>query len=75
MWTMKVQFTSTTGDYSTALSDGLATDCDIERISDYSFSIQLSEQNAKDLRAMWNTRMRGLIACDNILKQVLELRK
>ena len=75
MWTMKVQFTSMTGDYSTALSDGLTTDCDIERISDYSFSIQLSEQNAKDLRAMWNTRMRGLIACDNILKQVLELRK
>jgi len=30
----------------------------------------LDEANAKDLRAMWNTRIRGLIAADEILQAI-----
>ena len=32
--------------------------------------IPFGEANAKDLRAMWNTRIRGLIAADEILQAI-----
>ena len=41
----------------------------INELSDFSKEIQI-ENNAKDLRAMWNTRIRGLIAADEILQAI-----
>lgn len=75
MWHLVATISSKDNVYSTALSDGLATDSEIDRISETKFQFALNENSAKDLRAMWNTRMRGLIACDNVLKELEELRK
>jgi succinate dehydrogenase flavin-adding protein (antitoxin of CptAB toxin-antitoxin module) len=46
----------------------LATDCDTRWLNDNRFQISLEELHAKDMRAMWNTRLRGLIATDSVLK-------
>ena len=51
-----------------ALAACLATDCETPWNDDASFSIHLEESACKDLRAMWNTRLRGLIATDSVLK-------
>lgn len=37
-------------------------------IEDNSLSFTLSEPRAKDLRAMWNTRVRSLIIANNVLE-------
>ncbi len=74
MWHLVATISSRDNLYSTALSDGLATDSEIDRISETKFQFALNEKSAKDLRAMWNTRMRGIIACDNVLKELEELR-
>jgi hypothetical protein len=37
-------------------------------IKDNSLSFTLSEARAKDLRAMWNTRVRSLIIANNVLE-------
>ena len=37
-------------------------------IEDNSLSFRLSEPRAKDLRAMWNTRVRSLIIANNVLE-------
>ena len=37
-------------------------------IKDNSLSFILSESRAKDLRAMWNTRVRSLIIANNVLE-------
>jgi len=37
-------------------------------IEDDSLSFTLSESRAKDLRAMWNTRVRSLIIANNVLE-------
>jgi len=50
-----------------ALAASLATECDLTW-ADHGFSIRVEEATCKDLRAMWNTRLRGLIATDNVLK-------
>jgi len=50
-----------------ALAASLATECEVEWVS-HGFSIRVEEATCKDLRAMWNTRLRGLIATDNVLK-------
>jgi hypothetical protein len=44
----------------------MITDCEIIN-HENSFSIEIIEQKAKDLRAMWNTRIRGLIAVDSLM--------
>ncbi len=75
LWLLNATITSQSTLYSKALADGLATDCEIYRVNDSSFQFVLSEENVKDLRAMWNTRMRGIIACDNVLKELEEIRK
>jgi len=75
MWHLVATISAKDNVYSTALSDGLATDCEIERLSDTKFQFSLNENSVKDLRAMWNTRMRGIIACDNVLKELEDLRK
>lgn len=51
-----------------SLAASLATECEVEWISASSFETIISEVTCRDLRAMWNTRMRGLIATDNVLK-------
>ena len=50
-----------------ALAASLATECKVQW-ADHGFSITVEEATCKDLRAMWNTRLRGLIATDNVLK-------
>ncbi len=37
-------------------------------IKDNALSFTLSEARAKDLRAMWNTRVRSLIIANNVLE-------
>ena len=53
-----------------ALQESLASEAETRSIDDQQFSFNLHEANAKDLRAMWNTRIRGLIAADEILKVI-----
>ena len=53
-----------------AMQESLASEAETTSIDDQQFSFNLHEANAKDLRAMWNTRIRGLIAADEILKVI-----
>ena len=53
-----------------AMRDSLVSETESESIDANTFSFQLHEANAKDLRAMWNTRIRGLIAADEILQAI-----
>ena len=53
-----------------AMQDSLIPETESTSIDDYTFSFRLDEANAKDLRAMWNTRIRGLIAADEILQAI-----
>lgn len=56
-----------------ALADCLTTDEQTTFTDDgLRFSFELNNLVAKDLRAMWNTRIRGLIATDNVLKVINE---
>jgi hypothetical protein len=55
-------------DDTLALAACLATDCKTTWTSETAFTIELEEAACKDLRAMWNTRLRGLIATDSVLK-------
>jgi hypothetical protein len=56
-----------------ALADCLTTDEETTFTEDgMKFSFELDNLVAKDLRAMWNTRIRGLIAVDNVLKVINE---
>ncbi|MBT60333.1 MAG: hypothetical protein CMA63_02120 [Euryarchaeota archaeon] len=51
-----------------ALADALATDETVSwNIDSTQFQFSLHESKCKDLRAMWNTRIRGLIAVDSLL--------
>ena len=53
-----------------AMRDSLVSETESESIDGNTFSFRLHEANAKDLRAMWNTRIRGLIAADEILQAI-----
>tara|TARA_Y100000766_G_scaffold29076_1_gene20205 strand:+ start:391 stop:663 length:273 start_codon:yes stop_codon:yes gene_type:complete len=53
-----------------AFQDSLISETQSTTIDENSFSFRLDEANAKDLRAMWNTRIRGLIAADEILQAI-----
>ncbi len=55
--------------YPSHLAAAMATECEIS-ISDDSIGFTLTESRAKDLRAMWNTRMRSLIAADSVLQVI-----
>ena len=52
------------------MRDSLVSETESESFEDNTFSFRLNEANAKDLRAMWNTRIRGLIAADEILQAI-----
>ena len=53
-----------------ALRDSLVSETESQLVDSNSFCFELREENAKDLRAMWNTRIRGLIAADEILQAI-----
>ena len=53
-----------------AMRDSLVSETESESFEDDTFSFRLDEANAKDMRAMWNTRIRGLIAADEILQAI-----
>ncbi len=52
------------------MRDSLVSETESESFELNTFSFRLNEANAKDLRAMWNTRIRGLIAADEILQAI-----
>jgi|TARA_B110000444_G_scaffold76857_1_gene72602 hypothetical protein len=67
-WRLTLQVESTDKDNTKALADALTTDEAIEwDDGQTSFRFSIEESKAKDLRAMWNTRVRGLIAVDSLL--------
>ena len=68
MWELTLLVQSRTVTDTQALAACLATDCETNWKNETSFSIQLNEAACKDLRAMWNTRLRGLIATDSVLQ-------
>lgn len=68
MWQLTLRVQSRNQTDTRALAACLATDCETPWNDDDSFSIHLEESACKDLRAMWNTRLRGLIATDSVLK-------
>ena len=68
MWHLNLRIQSASDDDTKALAACLATDCETYWYGSSAFSIQLDEAHCKDLRAMWNTRMRGLIATNNVLE-------
>ena len=68
MWHLNLRIQSVSDEDTRALAACLATDCETTWHDTSSFSIQLDETHCKDLRAMWNTRLRGLIATNNVLE-------
>ena len=68
MWHLELTVSSRSPEDTNALAACLATDCETTWLDDGTFSISLDEAACKDLRAMWNTRLRGLIATDSVLK-------
>ena len=53
-----------------AMRDSLVSESESHEHNQNTFSFRVDEANAKDLRAMWNTRIRGLIAADEILQAI-----
>ena len=65
-WKITLEVQSTSSENTSSLRAAMITDCEI--ISDEkSFFIEIIEHKAKDLRAMWNTRIRGLIAVNSLM--------
>ena len=75
-WKLTLNVQSSQPANTKALADALTTDEAIVWNQDRtSFSFTLQESKAKDLRAMWNTRVRGLIAVDSLLDMLDESKK
>lgn len=68
-WKLTLEAQSSSIENTNALAAALITDCEVNLL-DYSFSIEIIEAKAKDLRAMWNTRVRGLIAVDSLINML-----
>jgi len=68
-WKLTLEAQSSSKENTNALAAALITDCEVNLL-DYSFSIEIIEAKAKDLRAMWNTRVRGLIAVDSLINMI-----
>jgi len=67
-WRLTLHVESTSKANTKALADALTTDKDVEwNLTSTKFTISFEETKAKDLRAIWNTRVRGLIAVDSLL--------
>lgn len=67
-WSIGLGVTGATTNDTKALAASMATECEVEWLSTSRFELKITERNCRDLRAMWNTRLRGLIATDNVLK-------
>jgi hypothetical protein len=65
-WILKFDIQSRDLNCTESLAAALTTDCEINWNGE-SFHIMINEAKANDLRAMWNTRVRGLIAVDSLL--------
>ncbi|MBL6731557.1 MAG: hypothetical protein ISP82_01235 [Candidatus Poseidoniaceae archaeon] len=65
-WKLTLEVQSTSSENTSSLKAAMITDCEIIN-KQKSFSIEIMEHKAKDLRAMWNTRIRGLIAVDSLM--------
>lgn len=65
-WKLTLEVQSTSIENTSSLMAAMITDCEIIS-KQKSFSIEITEHKAKDLRAMWNTRIRGLIAVDSLM--------
>ncbi len=68
-WKLTLEAQSSTKANTESLAAALITDCEVNLV-DNSFSIEIIEARAKDLRAMWNTRVRGLIAVDSLVYMI-----
>ena len=68
-WKLQLEVKANNTENTNSLAAALVTDCDINFGSD-SFTIEIVEKKAKDLRAMWNTRVRGLIAVHSLNSMV-----
>lgn len=53
-----------------SLLASLASESSVKKNHDNSFSISLEEENARNLRAFWNTRMRSIEAAESILSSL-----
>ena len=72
-WSLTLPVQSQSFADTKALADALTTDESVVWDSnEESFSFQLHEHKSKDLRAMWNTRMRGLMAVDSLLSSLAD---
>jgi len=72
-WILTLEVQASTPSETKALGDALTTDESIEWNEERtSFSFSLNESKTKDLRAMWNTRIRGLIAVDSLFEALKE---
>ena len=70
-WKIVLEIQSNTYENTKSLSSSLITDWEVSNNQD-SFSFEIIENKAKDLRAMWNTRIRGLIAVDSLMTTIDE---
>ena len=68
-WKLTLEVQSSSKANTDSLAASLVTDCEID-YHENSFTIEISEGKAKDLRAMWNTRVRGLIAVDSLIHMI-----
>ena len=71
-WKLLLEVQSSSEANTNSLAAALVTDCEID-YHENSFSILINEKKAKDLRAMWNTRVRGLIAVDSLVTMIDEM--
>lgn len=72
-WKLTLTVESSTPLETKSLGDALTTDESIVwNTEKTTFSFSLHESKAKDLRAMWNTRVRGLIAVDSLFQAMRE---
>ena len=68
-WKLTLEAQSSTKANTESLAAALITDCEVNLLKN-SFFIEINEAKAKDLRAMWDTRVRGLIAVDSLVHMI-----
>ena len=64
MWSIRLKVDSP---YSKSLAASLATEHEVE-INGNELILKLVESRARDLRAMWNTRMRSLVIAHRVIE-------
>ncbi len=64
MWSIRLKVDSP---YAKSLASSLATEHDVE-FSGNELILELMEPRARDLRAMWNTRMRSLVIAHRVVE-------